>query len=100
MDNKKQGIWTYAQIFIIVIVIFIGVNKFVFPRYLSPSNSEANPLGQIGLEYYLDKHGEQNNPEGVEAIVRNFGCHQEVHIYKENQLIMRLTYFNGQMYEL
>ncbi len=64
----------------------------------APNN--IDPLGQLGLEYYLEQTGESVDSDNLKAVVENFGCHQEIHIYKSDELVMRMAYFNGQVYEL
>lgn len=53
-------------------------------------------LSQQGLEFYVAKY----NDTDVEAQVQDFGCHQEIHIYKNGQLVARISYRGGEFAEL
>ncbi len=53
----------------------------------------------IGLQFYLDSTGPAD-ADSVEAILEDFGCHREIHIYKDGLLAMRVGYANGQAYEM
>lgn len=48
-----------------------------------------------GYRYYVDKYGDSD----VEAIAKDYGCHVEVEILKDGQLVKRLGYSSGSIYE-
>ena len=60
------------------------------------SQSREEQMRQDGLSYYRTNYGDGD----VEAVVEDYGCHQEIHIYAEGQLVKRLNYSNGKVYEL
>ncbi|WP_069999990.1 hypothetical protein [Cellulosilyticum sp. I15G10I2] len=116
----------YIQGGLIVLLAVIVVNKFLPSRNIkgsapnnsfnaasqsdwesypeepvdSQSNNTLEPLAQAGLDYYLEKSGDDPDSGDIESRIENFGCHSEVHIYKDGELVMRLAYFGGQMFEL
>ena len=94
--NKGPDFWKYLNIVLIALLLFIGVQRFVGPVI----GTGTNKLSKIGLEYYTETYGAQLGTEGVESVVQNFGCHKEIHIFKDGVLVMRLSYFNGKVYEL
>lgn len=100
-EGSKLGYYFNKYIYIvsIVIIIFLGINKFVFSGGAYGSSS-GNNLSKIGLEYYLEQNNEVDGEDKVEAIVQNFGCHQEIYIYREDQLVMKLGYSRGKVYEI
>ncbi len=53
-------------------------------------------LQEQGLAYYASRTGET----AEEAIVKDFGCHQEIFIYKDGELMMRLAYAGGNFFEI
>jgi len=53
-------------------------------------------LRRLGLDFYAARYGDT----AVQAQVRDFGCHQEIYILKDGQLVMRLAYQGGELYEL
>jgi hypothetical protein len=113
---KKDSLTTlkdYVIVGLISVVIFMGFNNYIFARTNSGGFGAAGggggcggcgggaavsseDLRQVGLEYYVANY----NDTEVEAKVEDFGCHQEVHIYKDGQLIKKLGYGNGQAYEI
>ncbi|AKL95659.1 hypothetical protein CACET_c22130 [Clostridium aceticum] len=105
MDSNKQDgkqgfdIWKYGQLIIVALIIFVGM-KFVFPGGNSIFGPNEGTLSAAALEYYVENYGEIEDSEEVKAVVRNFGCHREVHIYKDGELIMKMIYANGQMQEI
>jgi len=94
--NKGPDFWKYLNIVLIALLLFIGGQKFIGPVL----GTGDNKLSQIGMEYYSETYGAQLGTEGVESVVQNYGCHKEIHIFKDGKLVMRLSYFNGKVYEL
>ncbi len=60
------------------------------------SDTDFEGLRQAGLDFYTQNYGD--GP--VEAVVEDYGCHQEIHIYREGQLVNRLISLNGEIREL
>jgi len=48
-----------------------------------------------GYKYYVDKYGDSD----VESIAKDYGCHVEVEILKDGQIIKKLGYSSGSIYE-
>ncbi|MDW7650906.1 MAG: hypothetical protein SCK29_04480 [Bacillota bacterium] len=104
----------YVIVALIAVIAVMGINNYIFARTNnSPAGYSAGggsccgsggggatlsdtELRQIGLEYYVANY----NDTDVEAIVEDFGCHQEIHIYKDGELVKRIGYGNGQVYEI
>ncbi len=61
-----------------------------------PSEEE---LQRIGFQFYRES-SPNANLDRVEALVVDFGCHQEIHIYKDGVLILKVGYSYGQAYEI
>ncbi len=95
-SNGGPDFWKYLNIVLLAVLIIIGANRFILPM-IGGGNSN---LSQVGLEYYAENYGEELGTDGVESKVQNLGCHSEIHIYKDGTLVMRLSYFNGKVYEL
>ena len=113
-QEKPQGRGTsyknYLYMGVITAILLLGFSNFIFAR--SPSvggffrgcsccttNSQVDSteeLRLIGLNYYFSKYGEAN----VDAVVKDFGCHQEIHIYEGELLLKRIAYVNGEVFEL
>ncbi len=105
-ENSLAVVKSGVIVVLIAAVVFLGFNDYIFARPRSGwlemggccgggaiSNKE---LRQIGLEYYVANYGDVN----VEAVVEDFGCHQEIHIYKEGKIIKRIGYASGELYEI
>ena len=111
-DGKGRGpnFKNYLYMGLIVLILFLGFNNYIFAR--SPSIGRFFPGGScctssstadsteelrlIGLNYYLSNYGDAN----VDAVVKDFGCHQEIHIYQGEVLLKRIAYVNGEVFEL
>lgn len=97
----------YLIITLLAALVFIGANSYARSgggaggcggcviNSGSALYSEED-LRRLGLEYYAANYDDSD----VEAVVRDFGCHQEIHIYKSGQLVKRIAYLDGQLYEL
>ena len=48
-----------------------------------------------GYKYYVDKYEDSD----VEAVAKDYGCHVEVEILKDGQIIKKLGYSSGSVYE-
>ena len=107
----------YLLIALLAVLIFTVVNNYTFARpgysgytFARPGYSggcggcstasgaalSTEQLRQLGLKYYAANYGDT----AVEAEVRDFGCHQEIYIIKDGQLILRLAYQGGELYEM
>lgn len=98
----------YVIIILLAVLVFTGVNNYILARSdggggcggcgTTSQGAAVSPaqLRQMGLEYYAAKSGDT----AVEAEVRDFGCHQEIYILKDGQLVLRLAYRGGELYEL
>ncbi len=95
-SNGGPDFWKYLNIALLAVLIIIGANRFIFPMIGGGNDN----LSQIGMAYYTENYAEKMGTEGVESRVQNLGCHKEIHIYKDGTLVMRLSYFNGKVYEL
>lgn len=128
--GKKSSALDYIIVALVTLIVVVGVNNFLYARTGSTgllgggsccsqgststvssggggccgggggavalSNAE---LEQLGLDFYRDNSGDVDLDEVV-ASVEDFGCHQEVYIYKAGDLVMRVGYGNGQVYEI
>lgn len=100
-SNKKETkVLKYVLAALVVSIIAFGMNTFVFSGTDNFINIENTP-SQIALRYYTETYGDQDNLEGVYAMSRRLGCHDEIHVYnKEGQPLMKLSYANGKVYEI
>lgn len=125
---SKRSTWRTVTLFVVAaILIFIFVNSQISarsagntgfllggsccrsedladPGFLSADSccgsgengGDFESLRQAGLDFYRQNYGD----EAVEAVVEDFGCHQEIHIYRDGQLLNRLIKLNGKISEL
>jgi hypothetical protein len=107
---NKENYKKYLYMGLIALILFLGLNNYIFARSSSvggfirggsccaPSSTvdTTEELRVIGLNFYVSKYGDDN----VDAVVKDFGCHQEIHIYQGEVLLTRIAYVNGQVFEL
>jgi len=55
------------------------------------AGSELEQMRQQALAYYNDQFGE----EATDAVVEDYGCHQEILIFKGEEPLRRLAYESG-----
>jgi len=112
--NKRNWLKNLLLIAAVLILVVVLINSMVTARtpallvsnetgetsFLPPacggcSGNEAgtalDPLQQQALAYYSDQFGEQ----ATEAVVEDYGCHQEILIFKDGVPLRRLAYNNG-----
>jgi hypothetical protein len=99
----------YIFITVVIIAGLFGANKILSTRNTSlpailfrsatTSNRSTENITEAGLDYYMEKYGQDVDPSLVEAKRVDLGCHFEIHIFEEGKLIMRLGYA-GKIYEL
>lgn len=94
--KKKIDFSKYLNIVLIGLLLFVVIHRFALPA-LGQGRDE---LAEIGLQYYVENYGTSGNTEGLKSVVKDYGCHKEIHIYEKGELVMRLSYFNGSIYEL
>lgn len=97
--NNSYLVLLPAALLVIVVLFIVGSNRTEAQRGDS-SDSKTDPVIQEALVYYYDKVGDEVEKENVEAVKKNFGCHFEIHIYYEGELVMRLGYSGGRVYEI
>ncbi len=113
-SNKKLtgGIISLVLILFAVIIVFVIVNNrlsaggtetggWVGGRgsccSVGAAASSEDQLALSGLDYYGANFGDT---EGLEATVDDFGCHQEISIHRNGEVIRRLSYSNGNFYDI
>jgi len=114
--EKKNGgtsFKDYVLIALIALVAVMGINNYIDARagsgaggcggcgaasgaVATPSNEE---LERIGLEFYVESSGD-TEIANVQARVQDFGCHQEIYIYKDGRRVMRIGFASGQLYRM
>ena len=124
--KSKSSVKEYIIVALIAILTVAGINNYIYARNSTGtaaigcgSGAGANGCGsgagaggccgggsgaalsddeiiQLGLDYYVTTYGDSE----VEAQLQDFGCHQEVYIYKAGQLVAKLAYRNGQLTEI
>lgn len=116
-----SGLKDYVIVALIALIAVMGINNYIFARTSQglrlgggcggggcggSSGSgvvSMEELRQIGLQYYVTSLGGNASAEATEnldAVAENFGCHQEIYIYQDGQLVMRLGYASGRIYEM
>ncbi|MFT9493976.1 hypothetical protein [Anaerosolibacter sp.] len=98
--NKKA--LTYKKIWaaIILLAAIVGIGKFVLFPDSDLFAFAANGPSKMVLEYYLEKNNDPSNTEEVYAMKRRYGCHDEIHVYKGEQVVMKAIFTNGKIYEV
>jgi uncharacterized membrane protein YkgB len=98
--SKKTLTYRSICIRLIALVAIIGISKFVFFSDMNIFEFVSNSPSKIALEYYFEKYGDRSGSEDVYAMKRRLGCHDEIHVYRDSQVVMRAIYANGQIYEI
>ena len=110
MENKSLK--NYLLLAVVILLLFAVLNNYVLAR---PSGAGAallsggsccrlgtapaftrEQLEAQGLSYYNARSGET----ATAATVQDYGCHQEVYIYKDGALVMRLYHVKGRLFEI
>lgn len=113
--NLLSTLKNYVIIALLAVLVFSGVNSYLSARSGSGSGSgfgagcggcvtagyaaalSEEQLRRLALEYYAANYG---GDTAVEADVRDFGCHQEIYLFKDGQLVKRFSYWRGELYEM
>ncbi|MBS3900231.1 MAG: hypothetical protein KGZ54_10860 [Dethiobacter sp.] len=103
----------YVLITLIALVAMMGINNYIDARAGSGaggcggcgvasgavSSLSEEELVRIGLEFYAENSGDTEMAD-VQARVQDFGCHQEIYIYKSGRRVMRIGYASGQLFRM
>lgn len=122
-QDGRMGFKDYVIVALIALLAVMGINRYIDARGANGNNAAGSygintansadsgggccggsggaaaagtDLAQLGLAYYTDQYGDT----GAEAQLQNLGCHQEVHIYQDGQLVAKIGYQGGQFYEI
>ncbi|HSW36391.1 MAG TPA: hypothetical protein VLH18_07290 [Candidatus Limnocylindrales bacterium] len=119
-SGSRPGLKSYVLFVALAALVVLGLNNYIFGRPISNAGAfggrvggcsgcaapaaavageNENPnevLRQFGLAYYAERY----NDTDVEATVQDFGCHQEIRITKDGQLVLLLSHVSGQIYEI
>ncbi|MDF2548236.1 MAG: hypothetical protein K0R93_3134 [Anaerosolibacter sp.] len=98
--GKKAMAYKKIGILLIVLVTIVGVGKFVLFSDTDIFAFATNEASQMALEYYLEKYSDPSNPDEAYAMKRRYGCHDEIHVYKDEQVVMKAIFTNGKVYEV
>jgi hypothetical protein len=92
MANKNIDYKSVLLCFVFVIMMFV----FLSNRFdgSTDDNQSKESLGDLAITYYINNYDRDIDPNTLEAEVRSYGCHYEVHIYQETQLIKKLRWLN------
>lgn len=109
--NRGNRIKTVILMIIAAGLLLVMANSHIFTRSSSGNGGRAwggsccgsgggavtrEELTRAGLEYYRANFGEDD----VEAVVEDYGCHQEIVIYRDGETVRRLTFANGKIYDI
>ena len=78
-------------VLVFILIFYLGYTDIV-------TNINDNSI-DAALKYYQDKSGSETDMEGIRAASIRLGCHEEIRIYKNNEILMRVNYVNGRIYE-
>ncbi len=53
-------------------------------------------LEELGKRYYASNYGDGE----VDVVIEDFGCHIEIYIYEDDELVLSLSYAGGSIYEI
>ena len=76
----------YLVAFIVLLIIFFRV----YSTSAVIGNVEKNVIS-----YYIENYDKNANPEELTARNINFGCHTELHVYENDELVSRFIYRFG-----
>ena len=97
-QSNKNKIYKYINIGLIVVVLLLWGNK-IYTIGGRSTASGNDGLSKLAIEYYIEQTGGASK-EGLEASVKNFGCHKEIHVFKDGELVMRTSFSGGQIYQI
>lgn len=63
----------------------------------SPRFEDEESLAQGALDYYRKNGGDTT---GLKAVVEDFGCHQEISLIREGELLKRYSYLDSEFFDL
>ncbi|EEG78190.1 hypothetical protein [Dethiobacter alkaliphilus] len=113
------GTKDYVIVALIAIIAVMGINNFIYARTggdagfaggggccgggagggaaVGGAPANAAELEQLGLNFYFEQTGDED-VDSLRVDVQEFGCHQEIFIYKDGQQVMRIGHSRGQLY--
>ena len=111
--NGGTSFKDYVLIALIALVAVMGINNYIDARAGSGAGGcggcgvasgaaatlSNEELERIGLEFYLESSGD-TEIANVQARVQDFGCHQEIYIYKDGRRVMRIGFASGQLFRM
>ncbi len=108
MQNKSLKNYLLA---VVIVLFFAAANSYILAR--PPAGGSLlsggpccrvgtvplftnEQLQKEGFSYYKARSGEKADT----AIVHDYGCHQEIYLYQNGILVMRLSHVNGRLFEI
>ncbi|MCW3491397.1 hypothetical protein [Dethiobacter alkaliphilus] len=112
------GTKDYIIVALIAIIAVMGINNLIYARTggdagiaggggsccgggggaaVGGAPANAAELEQLGLNFYFEQTGDED-VDSLRVDVQEFGCHQEIFIYKDGQQVMRIGHSRGQLY--
>lgn len=63
----------------------------------SSQSGGAELLAQSALDFYRESGGDLS---GIQAIVEDYGCHQEISLLRDNELVKRYSYLGTEFLDI
>lgn len=59
--------------------------------------ADTDPLAQAAIDYYRESGGDIS---GIQAVVDDFGCHQEVSLIRDGEIVKRYSYAGSNLVDI
>lgn len=97
--NNKVAFQRLIKGALMMAIILFGFNVFFSPSNFGNNLYADNSATEAALKYYEEKYGAEKGMEGIRATKVRLGCHEEIRIYRGNEILMRADYVYGRIYE-
>lgn len=96
MSNK---VYKFICVGIVCVALLLSIDRLYGGARVISSGNDG--LSRSAIEYYIENTEEAVKQDELDAKVLNFGCHREIHVFQNGELVMR-TGLNrrGQIYQI
>jgi len=95
MYNSLKTISQNKKVIIVILLIVIGIFSLTFLNSAGADSTEEK-----AILYYIENFETNADSNNLEAQLIDYGCHREIHIFENDEVVARFNYRLGRFFKI